>query len=1074
MPNIDSLMEYRHQGACVLRTPLLAFDVVRNGITRETLERHLEDPIVREALYVASPTLDTAIDAWLANPEDPRARDVELIVVRYLSRMAARPTPFGLFSGCGLASISERTSLSVWPAAECRRSSRLDMQYLALLAEALERAPQTRATLRFRPNSSMVVSKEEIRFVETSVHPTTRARAVHLVAAEPSDALMVAIRATEQGAATQEDIRDAILRHHASVTPDEVATFVDGLVDAQIFESNVQPRITTEDPLLALTEALASTTAPVDGGGAGTAHEETRRVVEGLSKVHEALRAIDAQRTGVPRERYREIMSTLEALPVPLDPARLFQVDLFKPGDGVHVGERVVREVRRAIALIHRLTPRRRAGPMHWFRERFTERYGDREVPLAEALDEERGLGFVTPYRRMGDAAPLLAGMVFPDAGEQGASLEKMDARNAYKLARLLALREDGLREWKLDARDLEKMAEPDPEPLPSAFAAMVTIGATSNESIDAGDFDLHLHHVSGPSGVSLLGRFCHGDADVRALVERHMEAEERLRPDAVFAEVVHLPEGRVGNVICRPVLRTHEIAYLGNSGMADNRQIPLDDLWVSVRGGQVRLRSAKLGREVLPRLTSRHNYGVASLAMYGFLGTLQHEGVAPRLAWTWGPLEDAVFLPRVSHGRFVLSLARWTFEASQVERIAHDVAFRQARGLPRWVSVMEGDHLLPLDLEGEGAGSQLMALARGREKIRLQELFPEPERMCAAGAEGRYTHELVIPFVRAEQPEKPENAVPALAPRLSGTREARTFLPGSRWLFAKIYTGPATGDRVLRSAIAPLVRELRDAGLIERWFFMRYGDPEHHLRVRFEGDPAQLMAEVLPRLQKVLAPRVASGYVVKVVLDTYEREVERYGGPLAMPLAERIFEADSDATLEILNGTASTAGADARWRVALRGMVALLGDAGVEGDARRALLVHRRDALAKEHRADTAFRKTIGARYRADRAAIERMASGQPAGESAGGDGSPANGDAMMAELLGLIEMRSAAVAPAFAELRALRDGGRLDTSWQVLVTSLIHMHVNRVIRADARAHELVLYEYLVRAFESAAARTK
>ncbi|WP_394847633.1 lantibiotic dehydratase [Pendulispora brunnea] len=1065
------MAELQHQGACVLRTPLLSFDVLRNGITRETIRRYLEEPIVREALYVASPTLDTAIDAWLANPDDPRARDVELIVVRYLSRMAARPTPFGLFSGCGLATISDRTSLSVCRAAECRRSSRLDMQYLSLLSDALASAPRTRGALRFRLNSSMVVNEEEICYVETKVDPKTRARTHQLVAAEPSEAVGVAIRAAKKGAVSRQAICDAILNLYASVTTDDAVAFIDKLVDAQFLVSNVQPSVTCEDPIAAFAESLGRS-GPAD---VGAAHEETRRVVEGLSKARDGLRAIDADGMGLSRERYREIMAMLEALPVPPDPARLFQVDLFKPGNGVHIGERVVREVRRAITLIHRITPRQRSGAMHRFRQQFMDRYGEREVPLAEVLDEERGVGFGTPHRRMAPPSPLLANIVFsetPDAGEQGAvPLEGISAHDEYKLARLLALREDGLREWKLDAQDLEKLTEEEPEPLPDALAAMVSIAATSSEAIDKGDFDLHLHYVHGPSGASLLGRFCHGNEGVRALVERHVQAEERLRPDAVFAEVVHLPEGRTGNVLCRPVLREHEIPYLGHSGVAEERQIPIDDLRVSVRGGRVRLRSVKLGREVLPRLTSMQNHGAGSLAIYRFLGALQCEGLATGLQWSWGPLEDAAFLPRVSYGRFVLSLARWTLYAREVEQLANDAGFRQRRGLPRWVSVMEGDHLLPLDLASEKAGAQLVALARGRKKLRLQELFPEPERMCAAGVEGRYTHELVIPFVRADRSEEPAKRGRALASPSAGTPEARIFLPGSRWLYAKIYTGPATGDRLLRAVVAPLVRELRHLGIIERWFFIRYADPDFHLRLRFEGDPAQLMVEVLPRLQKALASRLASGDVVKLVLDTYDREVERYGGPLAMPLAERIFEADSDAALEIVERTAGDAGADARWRAVLRGMHALLGDAGIEGDARRALLVGARDAFAKEHRADAAFRKGLGTQYRAERAAIERIASSGPVvGESPGVQG---NDDAMMSELLGLVEARSAAVAPAFEQLRALRDSGRLETSWEGLVASLIHMHVNRVIRADARRHEFVLYEYLLRAFDSGAART-
>ena len=88
-----------------------------------------------------------------------------------------------------------------------------------------------------------------------------------------------------------------------------------------------------------------------------------------------------------------------------------------------------------------------------------------------------------------------------------------------------------------------------------------------------------------------MLGRFCHGDELFERHVAEHLRAEESLQPEAIFAEVVHLPEGRVGNVLLRPVLRGYEIPYLGLSGAASEKQIPITDLRVSVVGDRIVLR---------------------------------------------------------------------------------------------------------------------------------------------------------------------------------------------------------------------------------------------------------------------------------------------------------------------------------------------------------------------------------------------------------------------------------------------------------------------------------------------------
>src|SRR5262249_21840790 len=152
-----------------------------------------------------------------------------------------------------------------------------------------------------------------------------------------------------------------------------------------------------------------------------------------------------------------------------------------------------------------------------------------------------------------------------------------------------------------------------------AAVAARPGFGREAAGTSD--EFLIALGPVSGPSGARLLARFCHTDPALRDRVEALLRDEEALRPDAVFAEVVHVPEHeRTGNILSRPVLRGYEIAFHGHSGAPRTRQLPLSDLLVSVAGGEVRLRSARLGRRVIPRLSSAHNFGVQGHDVYRFL----------------------------------------------------------------------------------------------------------------------------------------------------------------------------------------------------------------------------------------------------------------------------------------------------------------------------------------------------------------------------------------------------------------------------------------------------------------------
>lgn len=64
---------------------------------------------------------------------------------------------------------------------------------------------------------------------------------------------------------------------------------------------------------------------------------------------------------------------------------------------------------------------------------------------------------------------------------------------------------------------------------------------------------------------------------------------------------------------------------------------------------------------------------------------------------------------------------------------------------------------------------------------------------------------------------------------------------------------------------VRPVVRSVLGAGAASGWFFIRYGDPDWHLRLRFQGEPRRLWDEVRPALQEQVAPLVADGRVWRV-----------------------------------------------------------------------------------------------------------------------------------------------------------------------------------------------------------------
>src|SRR5205814_7998372 len=102
-------------------------------------------------------------------------------------------------------------------------------------------------------------------------------------------------------------------------------------------------------------------------------------------------------------------------------------------------------------------------------------------------------------------------------------------------------------------------------------------------------------------------------------------------------------------------------------------------------------------------------------------------------------------------------------------------------------------------------------------------------------------------------------------------------------------------------------------------------------------------------------APLLDTGELWRLQLDTYEREVERYGGDTGIRLAERVFHADSDAVLAIVSELTGDAGADLRWRVALRGVDLLFDDLGLTLEQKRDIALRAQRGYGHEFGVDGA-----------------------------------------------------------------------------------------------------------------------
>lgn len=165
----------------------------------------------------------------------------------------------------------------------------------------------------------------------------------------------------------------------------------------------------------------------------------------------------------------------------------------------------------------------------------------------------------------------------------------------------------------------------------------------------------------------------------------------------------------------------------------------------------------------------------------------------------------------------------------------------------------------------------------------------------------GSYSPEIVIPFTRdpAYITQKASFAPCAYQPIQF---DERWKLPASEWLYFKFYLESEGENQFLLQHLAPVAEYLRQQEKIELWFFVRYKDPQSHLRFRIKLYSLESLSDVMFLFQDMAKKWMERHLIHHLTLASYEREVERYGGPNLIDTAEALFCADAMASTFLLH----------------------------------------------------------------------------------------------------------------------------------------------------------------------------
>lgn len=822
-----------------------------------------------EALEHASPILATRVNVLCA-AKDPSRRGVRraaLSVARYVLRAQHRATPFGRFAGVAKVGFGPQVRAD-W-GEEHVTVSGADAGWLSAVVSQLESCPELLERLHLIVNNTVMTRGDRLVVpFRPRLQDDQHSRAVEasLALTGPVRSVLEAGRVAVPFAA----LAARLINEFPDAGSARVRCLLTELVRQHVLITSLRAPSTETDVLAYLLAQLdavdAESLAPV-----GPTARQLRVISDDLKEARLASGASD----GVVA-RMRGLVTDIRRHPVALD-LRL-DAHVVLPGE-------VAREIERAALVLTRLSARP-YGTAVWndYHQRFYERYGvGTMVPLLEVVADS-GTGFPAGFP---GAAP-------------SPRRPRLSARDdcLVRLAQSAAL--DGREEVVLTDELVAELEVASEEPrLPPHLEVGARVVASSLEELQEGRFRLEIVSVSRGVGVT-TGRFL-----------GVLTSEER---EELAAELADLPtaDGKTlpaqlsfpplkpdsAHVVRTPHVHPTVIS-LQEYRVPQEAVLTPNDLAVGCDGRRMYLAVPQSGHRVEAVGMHALNLRGHTPPLARFLTELSRAQCAQVTVFDWGAAAAMPFLPRLRYGRTVLSPGRWRLESSELpdrsrSRGEWDEAlteWRTRRRLPGRVQLLEDDRSLLLDLR-EAGHRTLLRQHLDRAHLAVLVEAPEPE---AYGWCGGRAHEVVVP-VRAHRPPS-WPPVPAPTPARSLSPLQMQTPAASSVLLVALYGDPRRQDTLLARYLPRLLEELDHPP----WWFIRFRDPDQHLRVRIDLPHPEAFARTARTVSTWAEELRAAGLLSDLRYPTSYREMGRWGSGAAWGAAERVFRADSAAVLEQL-----------------------------------------------------------------------------------------------------------------------------------------------------------------------------
>ena len=686
-----------------------------------------QHPIFREAIFLASADLYEQLFIKDNFEFDELPQKLKITVIKYILRISNRCTPFGLFASCGVGQIDTKSEFKI-NFSGLKSVTRLDFSLLTSIFSSISQAKSIKFEIEYKLNDSLFEIRHlGYRYIEYRLVNNVRK---YFISEIPKNNVLKKIINYCQKPKKGNNIIDFL--SSLGYEKYEASDYISDLIENQVLIA-INP-LSLIGKVDLISEAI---------NWMSELNQDYKKQ-QLLANLRDELKKVDKIEIGRSIEKYQEINNIVNELQILNTQKNIIQSDLYLTPEVAAIDTNIINSISQALTVLKKINILSEKSILKRFKEDFYKKYENIEIPLLEALDYDVGVQFNKSIS-LNSKNPLISELDFSHLKKKPS--QNFEITDSIILKKLMSLK-PGHNEIIIRDEDLVGLKE-NWDDMPSTFSVVVEILKAGNE--DENSLIL-LKSAGGNSALNLISRFTCSNNEIKKIAKHITETElGECNENSIIAEIVHLPQARLGNILSRDNFRNHEISYLTNSHTS--KTICLSDIMISVPNGkEIILRSKKLNKRIITRLSSAHNFTHDSLPMYHFLCVIQNEK-SSNISFDWENMTRlSKSLPRVRYKNVILSPAIWNLNQTDFEAYYYDGIFKVTKliedfNLPEKVLLCEADNKLVIDLK-EQESLQIVLNEVRKKAVKLEEyLYDHSDMLVKDSTGGFYANEIILNF---------------------------------------------------------------------------------------------------------------------------------------------------------------------------------------------------------------------------------------------------------------------------------------------------------------------------------------